>query len=154
MCYFNERYPVHACSFLEYPSKTADAARPDGPRTEEVIPLSAIATPKPLRISIHREILSIPVQEILFVEVFNWKCMIHRTCGQPIGVNTPLKKLAGELLSPSFIRCGRSFLVNLDHLCGVTADSLMLRGGKTIPVPRRERAGLLPYCMQFLSQTK
>ena len=79
MCYFNEQHAVHVCFFLKCPSKTADAARPDGPRTEEVIPLSAIATPKPLRISIHREILSIPVQEILFVEVFNWKCMIHRT---------------------------------------------------------------------------
>ena len=124
------------------------------PRTEEVISLSAITQPNPLRISIHGETLSIPVQEILFVEVFNWKCMIHRTAGQPIGVNIPLKKLAEELVSSSFIRCGRSFLVNLDHLSEVTADSLILRNGKIIPVPRRGRIELLAYCTQFLSQKK
>ena len=124
------------------------------PCTEEVISLSAIANQKTLRISIQRETLSIPVQDILFVEVFNWKCLIHRVSGEPIGGNMPLKKLAAELISPSFIRCGRSFLVNLDHLNGMTADSLVLRGGKTIPVPRRERAELLHYCEQFLPHPK
>lgn len=113
--------------------------------------MSAITKPKSLHIFIHRESLSIPVQDILFVEVFNWKCMIHRASGQPIGVNMPLKRLAGELISPSFIRCGRSFLVNLDHLREVTADSLILQDGTTIPIPRRERAALLHYCTRFLS---
>ena len=149
MCYFNELYTVHISLSLKYPSK--NAAVPCRPRVKEVIPLSVNAE---LHIAVHREPLVIPVQEILFIEVFNWKCVIHRLSGGPISVNMPLKKLAEQLTSPSFIRCGRSFLVNLTHLTTVSADSLTLRGGKVIPVPRRERTELIPYCTRFLPVQK
>ena len=153
MYYFNERCTFHVSCSCQYPSKNADRII-RYPRTKEVIPLSVLADPRVLRVAIHRELFEIPVQEILFIEVFNWKCLIHRLAGEPIGVNMPLKALAEELSGPSFIRCGRSFLVNLDHLSRVTADSLILRGGRVIPVPRRERAELLPYCTQFLTSKK
>lgn len=119
-----------------------------------MIPLSVKAEPRVLRVSVHREPVAIPVQDIVFVEVFNWKCEIHRISGGSICINAPLKTLAEQLVSPSFIRCGRSFLVNLSYLTQVSADSLTLRGGKVIPVSRRERAELIPYCAQYLSSAK
>lgn len=104
-----------------------------------------------LRISIHRELIEIAVQDIVFIEVFNWKCMIHLASGARQEVNMPLKALAEQLLSPTFIRCGRSFLVNLDYLCGLSNDALHLRGGAVIPIPRRGRAELIPYCSRLLA---
>ncbi|MBQ8144438.1 MAG: LytTR family transcriptional regulator [Butyricicoccus sp.] len=119
-----------------------------------MIALSVNTVPRPLCISVHRESLEIPVEDIVYIEVFNWKCVIHRHSGGSVSINTPLKKLAEQLVSPSFIRCGRSFLVNLSYLTAVKPDSLVLHGGTNIHVPRRERAELIPYCTRFLSAQK
>ena len=105
-----------------------------------------------LRISIHREPIAIAAQDIVFIEVFNWKCLIHLVSGAQLEVSAPLKTLAEQLVSPSFLRCGRSFLVNLEHLTGLSNDSLHLRGGTVIPVPRRGRAEIIPYCSRFLAE--
>lgn len=105
-----------------------------------------------LRISIHREPIVIAAQDIVFIEVFNWKCLIHLVSGAQLEVSAPLKTLAEQLVSPSFLRCGRSFLVNLEHLTGLSNDSLHLRGGTVIPIPRRGRAEIIPYCSRFLAE--
>lgn len=114
--------------------------------------MGANQDPKFLRISIHREPIVIAAQDIIFIEVFNWKCLIHLVSGAQLEVSTPLKALAEQLVSPSFLRCGRSFLVNLEHLTGLSNDSLHLRGGTIIPVPRRGRAEILPLCSRFLAE--
>ena len=41
-----------------------------------------------------------------------------------------------------FYRCGRSYILNLDHIKKVTASSVMLQNGMELPVPRSTVAAL------------
>ena len=95
-----------------------------------------------LRVVSDRVPLQIPLSEIVFIEVFNWKCVIHRAGKPSLETNTPLTELQRQLPSEQFVRCGRSFLVNLDHLARIEEDALISDTGDRIAIPTRMRQAI------------
>lgn len=69
-----------------------------------------------LRIMQHSQIYHIPLNEILYAESNNTKCMIHRTGGDVYTIYRRLGDVEQELNDLRFLRCHQSFLVNMDFI--------------------------------------
>lgn len=81
----------------------------------------------------------VPMDEIAYCEVLGRKIYIHRTDGAVLDYYDKLAALEGRLGS-GFFRCHRSYLVNLDHIRGLSGGQAALRMGGSVPVSRlRER---------------
>lgn len=105
--------------------------------------------PTHLRIISKRTRLQIPVSEIHFVEVFDWKCIIHCNDGIQYESNMPLKSIQTQLPPQQFIRCNRSFLVNLDHVSSIEKESLITDGGDAVPISIRNRPEVRRICTDY-----
>ena len=90
-----------------------------------------------LRIISNRLTLDIPISQILYIEVFNKKSLIHTAEGV-FTTYTPLAKLSQELPSEHFMRCHKSFLVNMEAIISTGKDAFLLEDGTSIPISTRE----------------
>ena len=87
----------------------------------------------------------IPLSNLLWVESCRHGSLLH-TRGEQFQTREPLRNLEDRLSGGMFLRCQRSFLVNLYHVCGVSQDAITLSNGDRVPVGRRCRAAVLESC--------
>ena len=81
----------------------------------------------------------IPLSDIVYCEVLGRKLHIHRSDGTVTDYYDRLEDLERRV-DGRFFRCHRSYLVNLDYVCGCRAGQVMLPREEAIPVSRlRER---------------
>ncbi len=93
--------------------------------------------------------VSVPLNKIRYVEVFNWMCVIH-TPGNDIQVNVPLKDIEAQLVDhPNFVKCNRCYLVNLNYVTEITDDTLVLDQGEALNVSVRNRQKTKQAYMNF-----
>lgn len=71
----------------------------------------------------------VPLETICYVEITNHTCMIHLESGM-VETNMKIERLAALLPPPRFIRCHRSFIVNLEHVQSVDRDFVMTNGDR------------------------
>lgn len=92
--------------------------------------------------------VQIPYYNLLWVEGARRGCLIH--CVQEsILDQEPLCKLEERLPGSVFIRCQRSFLVNLCHVRGVDGGSVRLSDGTELPLGRGCREEVLAAWQSF-----
>lgn len=88
---------------------------------------------KCLNLTISGEMVRIPLQEILYLEVFkNYVTIYGKT-------TYTIKKTLGEfekLLDDRFFRVGRSAIVNLNYISRVTKTQIIMSSGACILLPR------------------
>ncbi|MCL2151801.1 MAG: LytTR family transcriptional regulator DNA-binding domain-containing protein [Oscillospiraceae bacterium] len=84
----------------------------------------------------------IPFRDILFFEACNKKVVLHTT-GQEIGYYDSIDNLA-SVLPPNFVRCHRSFLVNVRKIEELRGADMVLKlvGGVCIPFSRSQRSAV------------
>ena len=92
-----------------------------------------------LEVSINRSQLAIPLRSILCIEVFGNNCVVH-TQTQRHTVYATLESLRDQLDPAVFLRCHRSYVVNLVHVSGLDEQGFVLRDGGLVPVGRTLRA--------------
>ena len=79
------------------------------------------------------------LSNILYCEVIGRKIYIHKKDGGIVDYYDKLEDLERRV-DGRFFRCHRSYLVNLDFICGCNAGRVLLPQGDEIPVSRlRER---------------
>ena len=67
------------------------------------------------------------MRDIQYVEACNKKCLIHMEA-EILAVNTTIDGLAKLLTAPVFLRCHRSYIVNIDYVQSVERDFTMANG--------------------------
>ena len=77
----------------------------------------------------------LPFSEILYCEVIGRKIYLHRQGGEILEFYQRLDRLEQQL-DARFFRCHRSYLVNLEHVCGYQGGQVQLTDGGRIPVSR------------------
>lgn len=87
----------------------------------------------------------IPLSNLLWVESSQHGSLLH-TRGEQFQTREPLRNLEDRLSGGMFLRCQRSFLVNLYHVRSVGQDTITLSNGDRVPVGRRCRAAVLESC--------
>ena len=94
---------------------------------------------------------SIRMDDILYCEVINRKVLLHlRTGGEVVEYYSRLSDVEKQLDS-RFLKCHRSYLVNLDHLSECSKNTLTLTGGVQIPLSESHRRS---YMEQMLHHMK
>lgn len=84
------------------------------------------------------EMLRLPVNKIIYVEVFSHSCVLHMT-DETVETRTSISKLESEL-GMEFIRVHRSFLVHLSYIKKIVKAEIFLENGETVPLARRKYA--------------
>lgn len=92
-----------------------------------------------IELSVDREIRRILFSKIVYVEFQNRYCLIHTEDGI-LKSYLRLADLEEKLTEARFLRCHRSFLVNLDYVSSMSGYNFILADGSSVPVRREERA--------------
>ena len=89
------------------------------------------------------EYQNVPVSHILYCEAANNYQRLWMKDGSELLVRMTASELY-DLLEGfgCFHRCGRAYILNLDHVKKVTASSAVLKNGAELPLPRGAVAGL------------
>lgn len=87
-------------------------------------------------------------RDIIYIEVFNNTCLIH-TNTREIAIRETLEHMQ-EKLGDSFIRTGRSYLINIYCISEILDDVIVLTNGMKIKMPRRNKKELSAEIMRRL----
>ncbi|WP_312280168.1 LytTR family DNA-binding domain-containing protein [Oscillibacter sp.] len=91
----------------------------------------------------------IPLNKIQFMEVYGKEIFIHTSAGT-IKASLPLDELE-KMVTGTFLRCHRSYIVNLNHVEAIGQDDFRMRDGSLVPLRQRGRAELRDAYADFLS---
>lgn len=85
----------------------------------------------------HGETQQLPADKILFAEIFDHELHIHTVDGQTFCGRSSLSALKKQLTGRAFLRCHRSYLVNLHYVTSLCRYQITLENGSTIPVSKQ-----------------
>lgn len=79
-------------------------------------------------------LLTISTDDIEYVEIFSHDIVIHTGLSQTVSYTGTLMELEGVLPSRGFVRCHKSFIINLRHVSGISRYQVRLSDGQTLPI--------------------
>jgi len=79
------------------------------------------------------EQIDIPLQSLVYIEIQGHQAYLH-TRDQVISTRRSLDDLENTIHSSDFIRCHRSFLVNMDYITGIQGKDLCLEDDTRVPI--------------------
>ena len=98
-------------------------------------------TEKTLAVIVNGMNVQLYQKDIYYIEVFGNTCII-RTTNRELAVRQTLDNIQ-EKLDESFLRAGRSFILNVQYVSEITDDIVVMKNGKQIKLPRRNKKELI-----------
>ena len=74
------------------------------------------------------------VRDIRYIEAIRHSAELHLTDDRVKRTRKGLQELENELGEGSFLRCHRSFLVNLDHVAAIDQGDFRMKNGDRVPI--------------------
>ena len=144
-------YKVSAMQYLLKPIKQDDIysclnkvlERIDS--TDESSKFMIIKTPK--------KSMKLNYDEIYYFEMFSPNIVIH-TIKEEIALRKKISEIEKELKSSSFIRCHRSYIVNLKYVKSISKKTIILENEVNIPLSRNKYKEVNDYFINYLCQIK
>lgn len=93
---------------------------------------------------------TIPLQQIYYIEVINRKIYIHTKDGV-VEYYAKLQEVQNQL-DERFIKCHRSYIVNIDYLKQYQCNIITMHNGQTVPVSRLRQKEFLQSIMQYMKK--
>jgi two-component system response regulator LytT len=140
-----EAFSLNAAHYLTKPLEAKDVAQ----ALERCLSKLSIRYSEILEIKTSRGMVSVPINNILYIEVFNKVCYIH-THKSSLRTYSSLDAIFELINSDTFIRAQRSFLVNMNYIESFYFDRIILSDGKNVVLSRANRARLKDQYQQFL----
>lgn len=91
----------------------------------------------------------IPLHKIMFMEVYGKEVLVH-TPKETVKTFVPLDELE-KMITGAFLRCHRSYIVNLNYVAAIGPDDFQMLGGSLVPLRQRGRAELRDAYADFVS---
>ena len=123
-------YGVRALQYLLKPI-SADAL---GQALDQAMEAQAAIIPKLIHIKTRQGSHSIPLEDIIFAESDARVITIHHRAQEPVRFYERLDNFARQCQDERFLRCHKSFLVNMDHVRSIANGSMIMNTGQTVPV--------------------
>lgn len=97
-----------------------------------------------LQVKIGTQLYQIPKNEIIFLEKYGNKCIIHST-GKTVHCYQSLESISEKLEDPSFIRCHKSYIVNRQFIAQLNLSEMeiLLTNGQKCFVGGKYKKNLL-----------
>lgn len=102
-----------------------------------------------LEIKTGKVTVPIPIKNILYIEVMDKYCAIH-TDKNTFETRSSLALLYEQLDDRLFMKPQQSYIINMAAIEKFNYDRILLRGGKDIPLSRKNRAELQKQYQSFL----
>lgn len=93
--------------------------------------------------------LCLALSDLLYAEAFSHTTVIASKDGHQIELAQDLKELEQKLPEKQFVRCHRSYLVNLRQIERITKQEVFLTNGRVLPVSRRREKELLAAFLAY-----
>ena len=122
-------FAVHASDYLVKPFQDADV--------EQALDWCLENLPASLRsLSVYAEgeKYEIPLSSISYIEVLGHQSHLHLAGGREVVTRQGLDKLEAAIDSVDFLRCHRSFLVNMNQIQGLEQNNFKLSSGARVPI--------------------
>lgn len=94
----------------------------------------------------------VPLIKILYIETFGRETLYHTTDRDFRSTAVTSLDDLKQTLGTSFLRCHRSYLVNLNHVAAIQTDDFRMRDGRLVPLRQRGRADLRDAYADFISE--
>lgn len=101
--------------------------------------LEAVKASQQIEVLAGRLMTPLKLAEIVYAEMFNKILTIHTTYGT-IETRTSMENFEVMLGGTPFLRCHRSFIVNMDFIEDAEGDAFLLTDKSSIPISRPARA--------------
>ena len=141
-------YKVHPLDYLVKP------IRPEELEVALLLALNRRQKPVSLAIRSGDMLQVVSVDSILYAEVFDTALHIHTVGGGVVSSSGHLSTLAQRLPALQFLRCHKSYLVNLSHAVGLRRYCFRLTDGSSVPVSKKNytqvQQSFLHYCEENL----
>ena len=122
-----ESYGVYAAGYLLKPYTQEQLTEALNWCLENLPPLS-----QTFEILFERERVSVPLGEIIYIEVFGREAIFH-TPKRDFSSNRSLSEIE-QALPQDFLRCHRSYIVNMHYIQRPEQNSFLLKGGSKVPI--------------------
>ncbi len=80
---------------------------------------------------------TVPPVRIVYIEVFDHLLRIHTSDRMLLSAAGPLDRMQRELPEGEFLRCHKSYLVNLAYVEGIRRYQILLAGGQCVPTSKK-----------------
>ncbi|CDD35290.1 lytTr DNA-binding region [Roseburia sp. CAG:309] len=98
-------------------------------------------------------ILSLPVSEILFFEIYGHDLSVHLISGENHTFSGTLKKIEEDLPGSTFIRAHKSYLVNMAHIVKIVRYEISLSNGKTVPISKKNYLSIMSAFVDYSTRS-
>jgi len=131
--YGPESYKVKAFNYLVKPISITDLRV----ILQELTDAQRASDNASILVKTHDFSRNLPLRNISYIEVENNYVYFHLTDGSELKARIPLSDIAAKLLDDSrFIRCHRSFIVNMFEIDTLKSSDFIMRSGAVIPISR------------------
>ena len=125
-----EGYGVRAMQYLLKPLGTNALEE----TLEQALEVQLANGPKTIHIATRQCDYSIPLSDILYAESDARLVTIHRREGEDISFYERLDNFEEQCRDARFLRCHKSFLVNLEHVYSIANNNITMETGQEIPI--------------------
>lgn len=94
-----------------------------------------------ITVPVNRIQLTIPRSLVRYAEVYGRETILH-TAAEKLRVLLPLKKIETQLEGDPFLRCYRSYIINMDYVKAMGEDHFLLQGDVRVPISIRTRQAI------------
>lgn len=105
-------------------------------------------SPRYLTVQSERESVSIPIQSLEYIEITGHLANLHAG-RQIVTAHRGLGELQTAIGSSDFLRCHRSFLVNMNHIQKTEGNSFRMDSGDLVPISSSDTAQIRERFMDW-----
>lgn len=92
--------------------------------------------------------VGIELYHIYYAEALGHQCLVH-TLERDYEIRRTFGEVSEQLKTKAFVKCHRSYLVNLQYVCAVRKNEIVLDNGNTIPMSRSSLKGVSEAFIRF-----
>ena len=105
-----------------------------------------------IEINFERSKLKIPFAQIMYAEITGRQVFFHTSTGEVIKTNMKMNDVERQLPNSFFLRCHRSFIVNMNYVADVQKNDLILKNGQPVPMRINGRKDVVNALNKFLTE--
>lgn len=105
-----------------------------------------------IELMVNRTQIKVPIRTILYAEVYAKVSTVHCQGDCVLRTYMTMEEMENMLADTSFLRCHRSYLVNMRYIKEVSDTSFILLSGEEIPIRQKDRKAIKEKFYNYLLQ--
>lgn len=105
-----------------------------------------------IEIPMSGESIMVSIADLFYAEVYDKFAMLHMKRGK-LTTRLPLDELEARLGGTPFLRCHRSYIINMNYVDDMRAGDFLMRNGDVVPMRKNGRKGVRMTMAKFTAKS-